>query len=90
MSESQDQDSPGGSGLRVVIVHRDHTLRRFYRRAYRRLGHQVVGEARTRQQALELCRTLCPDFVLTLCHLPPAGGSPWPRSEAVTCADEGW
>jgi hypothetical protein len=89
MNESQDQDSPGG-GLRVVIVHRDRTLRRFYRRAYRRLGHQVVGEAPSRRKALELCRTLCPDFVLALCPLSSAASSPLPRSEAVACADQGW
>jgi chemotaxis response regulator CheB len=75
MREIQDPESPGGRGrgLRVVIVDRDPTLRQFYRSAYHRLGHQVVGEARSRRKAVELCRTLRPDLVLTLGHLSHFG-----------------
>jgi hypothetical protein len=57
-----------GRPLRVVIADSDPEMLRFYSRAYRRLGHEVVGVAQSVWHYIELRRTLCPDLIL--CHFP--------------------
>ncbi len=54
----------GRRSLRIVIADSDPAMRRFYRNAYLRIGHQVVGTARNCQQAVRLCHVLHPDLLL--------------------------
>jgi hypothetical protein len=70
-AECQERPSIRGHRLRIVIAGNNPALRRFYREAYRRLGHEVVGEAGGERQAAELYRALRPDLLLTVAE--PAG-----------------
>lgn len=54
----------GSRRLRIVIADCDTAIRNFYEDTERQLGHDVVGVASNRQQAIDLCRATHPDVLL--------------------------
>jgi len=49
-------------------------MREFFRKSLERLGHQVIGEAATGQELIEVCRTERPELVITDIQMPGMDG----------------
>jgi hypothetical protein len=69
MCEPRDEDQRGtcSRSLRIVIV-ADDCMCSYYQRAYRRMGHEIVGVASNWREADEISRALCPDLLIS--YLP--------------------
>src|SRR5438105_28798 len=59
--------------LRILAVDADPQMSRFYQEALPSLGHEVCVVA-SGHQAIELCRSALPDFVITEIKLPDITG----------------
>ena len=60
--------------LRIAIADDEIDIRQYFRRLLPRLGHQVVGEAATGRELVELCRTENPELVITDIMMPEMDG----------------
>lgn len=60
--------------LRIAVADDEPDMREYFQKLLPRLGHQVVGAARTGQELVELCRTTQPDLVITDIKMPGMDG----------------
>ncbi|MEW4486477.1 response regulator [Thalassoglobus sp. JC818] len=60
--------------LRIAVADDELEIREFFRRYLPRLGHSVVGEACNGKQLVELCKTSCPDLIITDLAMPEMDG----------------
>lgn len=62
------------ASLRIVVADDEQDMREYFRKLLPRLGHQVVGEAQTGRQLVDLCREHKPDLVITDIKMPDLDG----------------
>jgi AmiR/NasT family two-component response regulator len=62
------------ASLRVVIADDEPDMRDYFGKLLPRLGHQVVGAARTGRELVELCKQHKPDLVITDIKMPDLDG----------------
>jgi AmiR/NasT family two-component response regulator len=60
--------------LAIAIADDEPRMRQFFRKALERLGHQVVGEAATGPELIELCETEAVDLIITDIQMPGMDG----------------
>lgn len=60
--------------LRIVVADDEPDMREYFQKLLPRLGHQVVGTAKTGLELLELCRRQQPDLVITDIKMPDLDG----------------
>lgn len=62
------------AALRIVVADDEQDMRDYFQRVLPRLGHQVVGVARTGRELLEVCRAVQPDMVISDVKMPELDG----------------
>jgi len=62
------------SSLRIVIADDEPRMRDYLWQSLERLGHQVVGAARTGRELIEQCRAQQPDLILSDIKMPDMDG----------------
>lgn len=62
------------SSLRIVIADDEPRMRDYLWQSLERLGHQVVGAARTGRELIDHCRTHQPDLILSDIKMPDMDG----------------
>lgn len=62
------------SSLRIVIADDEPRMRDYLWQSLERLGHQVVGAARTGLELIDHCRTHQPDLILSDIKMPDMDG----------------
>lgn len=62
------------SCLRIVIADDEPRMRDYLWQSLQRLGHQVVGAARTGRELIDLCRKHQPDLILSDIKMPDMDG----------------
>jgi response regulator NasT len=62
------------ASLRIVIADDEQDMRDYFQKLLPRLGHQVVAEAATGRQLVEMCQTHKPDMVITDIKMPDLDG----------------
>lgn len=60
--------------LRIVVADDEDFMRKYLQTVLPRLGHQVVGIARTGRELVEMCQELRPDLVITDVNMPDMDG----------------
>jgi response regulator NasT len=60
--------------LRIVVADDEVDLRDYFAKTLPRLGHHVVGVAKTGRELVDQCRTLNPDLVITDIKMPELDG----------------
>jgi AmiR/NasT family two-component response regulator len=60
--------------LRIAVADDEPRMRDYFQKILPRLGHQVVGAARTGWELVERCRALNPDLVITDINMPELDG----------------
>jgi response regulator NasT len=60
--------------LRIVVADDEPDMRDYFRKILPRLGHQVVGAAKSGRELTELCLALHPDLVITDIKMPDLDG----------------
>jgi response regulator NasT len=60
--------------LQIVVVEDDATIREFLVESLQKIGHEVIGEAATGPEMVQLVRELNPDVVVFDIHLPQLDG----------------
>ena len=60
--------------LRIAVADDEPDMREYFQKLLPRLGHQVVGTAKTGRELIELCRAQQPDLVLTDIKMPDMDG----------------
>jgi response regulator NasT len=71
--------------LRIAVADDEVDVRDYYQRILPRLGHRLVGAARTGRELVELCRAQHPDLVITDIKMPDMDGI---DAAAAICRDE--
>ena len=60
--------------LRIAVADDEPDMRDYFRKILPRLGHQVVGAAKSGRELTELCLALHPDLVITDIKMPDMDG----------------
>jgi AmiR/NasT family two-component response regulator len=60
--------------LSIAVADDEPRMREFFRKSLERLGHQVVGEAGTGQELIDICRVSRPELIITDIQMPEMDG----------------
>lgn len=60
--------------LRIAIADDEADIRSYFRRLLQRLGHEVVCEAATGRELVEMCLAQRPDLIISDQHMPDLSG----------------
>lgn len=60
--------------LRIAIADDEADIRSYFRRMLQRMGHEVVGEAATGHELVDICLAERPDLIVSDQHMPGLTG----------------
>jgi len=60
--------------LSIAVADDEPRMREFFRKALERLGHEVVGEAGTGLELIDICRATKPELIITDIQMPEMDG----------------